>query len=102
MLEFFAISISTILGFFIPALEAVSEFPQTAFSYGSVAEQVSPPDSNQPVVTSLLFTGDIMLARNVEQLMKDYGPSRLSIKPTAVMPQAAIKPAHKYSPVSIK
>ncbi len=74
MLEFFTISVSTVLGFFIPTLEVISEFPQTAFSYGSVIEQINRPDNKQPSVTDFLFTGDIMLARGVEQLMGDYGP----------------------------
>ena len=75
MLEFFTIIVSTILSFFVIVSEAVGEFPRTAFSYGSVAEQTTPRVNNQSLTTNFIFTGDIMLARNVERLMKDYGPT---------------------------
>ena len=73
MLEFFTVGVSVVLALLTPPLETDNNFLVTAFSYGSVKEQFKINLDNQPLATELLFTGDIMLARNVEKLMEDYG-----------------------------
>ena len=70
MLKFLLISVSTILGF-LASLVPVDD--DLAFYYGDVGKQPEVIVDTYPPVTKILFTGDIMLARNVELLMKNYG-----------------------------
>ena len=85
MLEFLLITISVISGFFIPSVPAPDDVSVPAFSYGSAeltpsiatttatTTVTTTATATATTTTNLLFVGDIMLARNVEILMKNYG-----------------------------
>ena len=75
MLKPFATTV-IVLSFFIPVSVATAQqYTPIPVSCLDDTKQTNQSINNKPSSTSLLFSGDIMLARNVEILMKDHGPA---------------------------